>query len=46
MSENDPKSAKTSRNDPPKIPKQPEIGEIWNFLLVFVLQISILNAQI
>ena len=52
MTRNQQKLAETSRNDPQKIPKQAEttqnfeIGEIWNFLLVFVLQISSSNAQI
>ena len=51
-SRNHPKRSKTSRNDPRKIAKQPEttqnfeIGEIWNFLLVFVFRISCPNAQI
>ena len=41
-----------TQNDPDKIAKQPtttqnfEIGEVRNFLLVFVLQISSPNAQI
>ena len=55
MSQNQPKPAKTTRNQkkrPPKIVKQPEtsqifkIGEIWNFLLAFVFQTSSPNPQI